>query len=1232
MSKITKKRLQKIASIATTGATVLWLSGISMLMPAMAATYANGTLIKASGTNDVFVVDNNLKVPVRSLEVASQSGYDLSKTKTLSASAFAAVPDAMLIKTATNPDVYKLEKNFKRKLASIEIFNSYSLDWGKISTVSQPAMDSFSYAPIFQHGADLYWKDANNVLHKFLTMDSFTGNGYNTRDLISVNDMEFGSFGIGIDINPNVIPIPPTPSGTGLSVSLASDTPVSSSVPGKASGVTLLKFNLTAGTDGAVAVPNITVKRVGVGEASDFANVYLYDGATRLTSGRSVNSTTNEAAFASLGLSIPAGSTKTLSVVVDMKTAGATAGNVDAFEIASASAITTTAAINGVFPVMGNLMTVAAADGGTLTVARGSDPANPNVGQTGATIAEFTLNATTEDINVKRIALYNGGTISRSNLTNFKLYQGTTLLATTAGLDSKDLVTFDMTSSPYSLPKSITRTFTVKADIGGNSKPDDTIVLYVDQISDVYATGATYGFGVQPTITSFDSDTNNSVSVNGGTITVTTSGPQTGNIAKGGNDIDFMDFSIASAANAQIKTMRVEFHRTSTDLDATDATDTTTNYITDVKVVDRDTNAVLTSSVDINAFDDIGTNAGVYHSFTDVIDLASGQTRNFKITADFSTSVSTGTFYVTLGTTASSAFSSTSIKNTDNNQYITDIVPSTAIAGQQQTTSAASLTLSMATSPSSQSYIKGASSVESAGFIFTAGTGAEVKVTSIKLSGYVADDASQTLAKYSTSTMKVTDLVSSITLWDGATQLGTAKSFNTSGEATFDNFSLIVPAGTAKTLVVKANTSNSATLDPATGADDDLARYAIDVTTAADDIAAVTNDDAQTEIDATPNLPNAAASTPKTVITLRESGSIVAAQDAGTPSSALVMAGATGVTFAKVQFSAVYEEMKITKMQVAVPTPSSYADNIVSVSVEGGGQPETSMAISSGGLANFTGLNIIVPKDGSTVVTMKASLSTITGGADSGDTVQLEITSTNFEAIGTGTSNTKKTTATGLAAVGSSAGGNDMYVKATIPTVASVASPAAGSLNNGTQAIYKFTVTNTAPTGGYDVSFKKVKFDLSVNNSVYVNGEAGPTITDLKLYRSGESTAVNNVGFFDTTATTATHVMGKQGQTSTVAVDKTAGTTTTAFIMILNDSWAATGSGEETIAAGTSRTYEVKATVAGVGNGASSKDTIGIRVTDPIATDSTPYGLVYSATAGHYVDLTTTGVGSFHLV
>lgn len=172
------------------------------LAPASAINKIGYTLMKVTGSNDIWVVQNGLKLPVRSLDVFNGSGYVSANVETVSASAFEAVESASLIKTNDNPDVYLFQNNFRRKLASTEIFNSYNLDWKKIEIASQPVMSSFAYAPIYKHGSDLYWRDSNNLLHKFPTMAIFTAKGYNTRDLITVNDMEFGSFAIGENITP----------------------------------------------------------------------------------------------------------------------------------------------------------------------------------------------------------------------------------------------------------------------------------------------------------------------------------------------------------------------------------------------------------------------------------------------------------------------------------------------------------------------------------------------------------------------------------------------------------------------------------------------------------------------------------------------------------------------------------------------------------------------------------------------------------------------------------------------------------------------------------------------------------------------------------------------------------------------------------------------------------------------------------------------------------------------
>lgn len=181
---------------STTSTTSSTTATPSTLLPASASNSQGYTLMKGSSA-DVWVVQNNLKTLVRSLDVFNSSGYGSASIKTVSNTSLNAVATASLIKAADNPDVYILANNFKRKLASIEIFNSYKLDWNKISTLSNAVMNSFSYAPIYKHGVDLLWRDANNVLHKFASMTAFTANGYNTRDLITINDSEYGSFATG---------------------------------------------------------------------------------------------------------------------------------------------------------------------------------------------------------------------------------------------------------------------------------------------------------------------------------------------------------------------------------------------------------------------------------------------------------------------------------------------------------------------------------------------------------------------------------------------------------------------------------------------------------------------------------------------------------------------------------------------------------------------------------------------------------------------------------------------------------------------------------------------------------------------------------------------------------------------------------------------------------------------------------------------------------------------------
>jgi hypothetical protein len=120
-------------------------------------------------------------------------------------------------------------------------------------------------------------------------------------------------------------------------------------------------------------------------------------------------------------------------------------------------------------------------------------PTNPTVGSKGIEISNFRLTANTNDVEVRQINLYQAGNISNSDLSNFKLYQGTTVVATADGVSSDNLITL-VFDPAFSIGNGVTKVFSLKADVGGRS--GRTIRTYVEYTTDVTAIDKVYNAGL----------------------------------------------------------------------------------------------------------------------------------------------------------------------------------------------------------------------------------------------------------------------------------------------------------------------------------------------------------------------------------------------------------------------------------------------------------------------------------------------------------------------------------------------------------------------------------------------------------------------------------------------------------------------------------------------------------------------------------------------------------------
>jgi len=400
----------------------------------------------------------------------------------------------------------------------------------------------------------------------------------------------------------------------------------------------------------------------------------------------------------------------------------------------------------------------------------------------------------------------------------------------------------------------------------------------------------------------------------------------------------------------------------------------------------------------------------------------------------------------------------------------TDIVPSGAVAGAAHNVKTGSASVSLAGTPSVQTYINGATDVAMTGMNLTAGTGKDIKVTSIKLTATGAG-----------SCLTESDCVLTVKLFDGSTQIGETKSLSGT-TVTFNNLNLVVTKGTTKTLVAKATLNTLSTVTDGTTLHFDVA--------AATDITAQDNDGNSVTLAGTVTGPTHSILDKGTIaVTL-------APDEIDLTESRIVLAGNTDETLAKYKFTATNEDLKLTKMRVQLSTNTS--EEVASLALYDGSTKLTNDVVPTNGTTIYADFNsftqdFIIPKDSSKTLTVKANLNTVSAGAASGTTITASLVyDTNFEVRGVNSN-------TVIPSVGSSnVDGRAMTVRKTKATLLENAIANTNIVNSSEQEIYNFSVSADSKE---DVAIKQLRFAVSLTDNIGTDNTLAAT--SLKLYRNG---------------------------------------------------------------------------------------------------------------------------------
>jgi len=810
--------------------------------------------------------------------------------------------------------------------------------------------------------------------------------------------------------------------GGAFEIKLSSDTPAEQTLPSGATAASVFALDLTAG-DNDVIFNGLTVHKTGVGAIPTTMQAYLYDGNDRLTSGKGMNSSTNTFVFSNVGLQVDAGETKTVMMKVDAGTI-ATAGEVY-FEVASADVVTTTAdEVTGDFPITSEKVGLSTTTAGTITIAKNGSVNNPKVGELSATVAKFTLNASTEAAEVEQLGLYVTGTISAADATNLKLYVTgeTDPLAETAGVNSKDLAVFTF-DTPYEIEKGGTKSFYVTADMepGRNG---DTLAIYIDESTDVVAIGATYGYGMSVTKTNYMSTTCTATSsttcsfstLEGGDITIVSSGPSATDIATNAKDIHLMDFTVTSVNDVTFKNFPVGL--IASEAEATEGlVNSTAANFTDVKIINTETGETLMGPIDSTSFKltsvagttidetTTGDAAQSYYLFTDEFSMDAGETLKLALTSDVANTATLAN--MTLISSIQTDATYPQVKDV-NNKTLTNsssLVPSSAITGKTMTVKSPSLTLSLASTPASKTYVKGFKDIKFTGITFTCGTASACKITDITLATHLDSDVDGYddggTDGYDNSVYAST-YVGSVSLKDVAgTVVAASKSVTSTGAVSFTNLSWNLAAGESKTVYVTGDLSTNAVTNG-------LISFAIDATT--DVTVEDTDGNAISSVTGTPN------SAQTVVVTVSAGGTLTASVDSATPKENILLAGSADQALTKFKFAATDEAFVIKKLAiqnrqqgVATANLGDNDDNVTSVKISytnSAGSTETKTGTLTNGNVEFSGMDLEVEADGDATMTVYATLNTISGGADAGTFVDFNLALENFEAVAQGSGDT----------------------------------------------------------------------------------------------------------------------------------------------------------------------------------------------------------------------------------
>lgn len=757
-----------------------------------------------------------------------------------------------------------------------------------------------------------------------------------------------------------------------LTVELSDDTAEAATIADKATSVEVVTWDFTA-EGGDVELDGLTVHQYGVSDMASDSEVYLYMGSERLTTAKTINSSTDLATFNNVDVEIEEG--ETVSITLRLNVGNRTTTGEAGFELEDVSAVDAgDAEVSGDFPVQGAKHSLSTTEVGTMTVEKNGTISNPTVGEDEAVIAKFKLTAGTNAAAVQELGLYLSGSIDTDDVQNFKLYATgvSDPVAEAEAVNGEDLIPFVLDGEytedaddeeceddwGWCISDGSSKTFYVEADLN-TGRSADTLKVYVDEAADVVAVDARRGFGMQVDLdntSGYDGTSCTSTSgkcsysaLDGGEVTFSMENISNRTLVVDQDDVSLMNFTVTAESAVTFKDFVIALNA-SEDAGDDDAglIDSSSNAnFTDIRVKATD-GSFTWGPVDADVFTTgsvggsaIGTTtdqgANKFHQFTDDFEMEAGDSLDFQILVDVANQSALADETLTASVYIDSSYPELRDENNTTLTNSSSLVPTSTMAGDQFTIEASSLTVGSDSSVNDDTVVIGTDAAEFAAFSFGAGAAEDLTITDITFTGYVYNDTdaafdagfddddsdgTQESGEYSFS-----EIVLDLDLYEGSVaeenkiNSTSASANGTTGAIEFEDLDWTIEADETKVMIVTGEIANNSTYN---GSDVrvDIAAMS-NITTVDSDGDSITSSSS-----ATPNGGTGALST-GTEITVSSGGTLavdIPTQVSLVPASQIVVAGTDDNLFTTLRFTAANESFEIDELALRNDYTSSVGD------------------------------------------------------------------------------------------------------------------------------------------------------------------------------------------------------------------------------------------------------------------------------------------------------------------